>query len=182
MINVFSLQDAEESLIVLSGCGTSGRIAFLLVVWSLIKHFQLNFFLKIQMSIQNHCIFTYLKFSPLCSVWLFKFFCIFFISYLVPQTSFNEMLNAQNQKQICSYIIAGGDRWINSLCLMHKMRLQCDNAVFQDSVFKGPCWHHRRLQRTTRCWELARWTRWTQEQRVKQVMRLYHSDKSVLPT
>ncbi|XP_067312161.1 glucokinase regulatory protein isoform X5 [Pseudorasbora parva] len=50
------LRDPEESLIVLSGCGTSGRIAFLLV------------------------------------------------------TSFNEMLNAQRQKQICSYIIAGGDR------------------------------------------------------------------------
>ncbi|XP_067312159.1 glucokinase regulatory protein isoform X3 [Pseudorasbora parva] len=49
------LRDPEESLIVLSGCGTSGRIAFLL-------------------------------------------------------TSFNEMLNAQRQKQICSYIIAGGDR------------------------------------------------------------------------
>ncbi|KAK2879155.1 hypothetical protein Q8A67_019946 [Cirrhinus molitorella] len=50
------LRDPEESLIVLSGCGTSGRIAFLLV------------------------------------------------------TSFNEMLKAQNQKQICLYIIAGGDR------------------------------------------------------------------------
>ncbi|XP_058604287.1 glucokinase regulatory protein isoform X2 [Onychostoma macrolepis] len=50
------LRDPEESLILLSGCGTSGRIAFLLV------------------------------------------------------TSFNEMLNAQKQKQICSYIIAGGDR------------------------------------------------------------------------
>ncbi|KAG1973275.1 glucokinase regulatory protein [Pimephales promelas] len=50
------LRDQEESLIVLSGCGTSGRIAFLLV------------------------------------------------------SSFNEMLKAQRQKQICSYIIAGGDR------------------------------------------------------------------------
>uniref|UniRef100_A0A8C2FK76 Glucokinase (hexokinase 4) regulator n=1 Tax=Cyprinus carpio TaxID=7962 RepID=A0A8C2FK76_CYPCA len=50
------LRDPEESLIVLSGCGTSGRIAFLLV------------------------------------------------------TSFNEMVKAQKQKQICSYIIAGGDR------------------------------------------------------------------------
>ncbi|XP_067224237.1 glucokinase regulatory protein isoform X1 [Chanodichthys erythropterus] len=50
------LRDPEESLIVLSGCGTSGRIAFLLV------------------------------------------------------KSFNEMLNAQRQKQICLYIIAGGDR------------------------------------------------------------------------
>uniref|UniRef100_A0A671SSH6 SIS domain-containing protein n=1 Tax=Sinocyclocheilus anshuiensis TaxID=1608454 RepID=A0A671SSH6_9TELE len=56
MIIVLSLQDPEESLIVLSDCGTSGRIAYLLV------------------------------------------------------TSFNEMLNAQKQKQICSYIIAGGDR------------------------------------------------------------------------
>ncbi|XP_052386508.1 glucokinase regulatory protein isoform X2 [Carassius gibelio] len=50
------LRDPEESVIVLSGCGTSGRIAFLLV------------------------------------------------------TSFNEMMKAQKQKQICSYIIAGGDR------------------------------------------------------------------------
>ncbi|XP_043118227.1 glucokinase regulatory protein-like isoform X2 [Puntigrus tetrazona] len=50
------LRDPEESLIVLSGCGTSGRIAFLLA------------------------------------------------------TSFNEMLNGPKHKQICSYIIAGGDR------------------------------------------------------------------------
>uniref|UniRef100_A0A672TE28 Glucokinase (hexokinase 4) regulator n=1 Tax=Sinocyclocheilus grahami TaxID=75366 RepID=A0A672TE28_SINGR len=32
----------KESLIVLSGCGTSGRIAFLLVVWSLRKIYQLK--------------------------------------------------------------------------------------------------------------------------------------------
>lgn len=68
-----------------------------------------------------------------------------------------------------------------SVCLMHKMRLQCDTAVFQLSVVKGPCWHHRRLQRTTRGSELTRWRRWTQEQRgnTNNAMQLYHSNKSV---
>lgn len=132
--------------------------------------------------IRNHCIFTYLTFSPLCSVWLLHFFFIFVISYFIPQTSFNEMLNAQKQKAIYSYITAGGDRWINSLSVWC---IRWDSSVTLQyfwTVFKGSCWHHRRLQRTTRRWELARCTRWTQEQRVKQVMRLYHSNKSVSPT
>uniref|UniRef100_A0A8C2FMF9 Glucokinase (hexokinase 4) regulator n=1 Tax=Cyprinus carpio TaxID=7962 RepID=A0A8C2FMF9_CYPCA len=59
------LRDPEESLIVLSGCGTSGRIAFLLV------------------------------------------------------TSFNEMVKAQKQKQICSYIIAPFVAGQLDFCLKH---------------------------------------------------------------
>lgn len=89
--------------------------------------------------IRNHCIFTYLTFSPLCSVWLLNFFFIFVISYFVPQTSFNEMLNAQKQQQICSYIIAGGDRWINSLSVWCIRR---DSSVtlqyFRTLFLKGP--------------------------------------------
>ncbi|XP_073784214.1 glucokinase regulatory protein isoform X1 [Danio rerio] len=50
------LRNPEDNLIVLSGCGTSGRIAFLLA------------------------------------------------------TSYNEMLKSRKQKQMCLYIIAGGDR------------------------------------------------------------------------
>lgn len=65
----------------------------------------------------------------------------FFIFVIInfSKMSFNEMLKAQRQKQICSYIIAGGDRWINSLsvwCIRwdSSVTLQYFSALF----LKGP--------------------------------------------
>ncbi|XP_016401321.1 glucokinase regulatory protein-like, partial [Sinocyclocheilus rhinocerous] len=144
------LRDPEESLIVLSGCGTSGRIAFLLVT-------SFNEMLKAQKQKQI-CSYiiaggdralltsqeapeddTALGARTLDKICAGKKHVLFIgiscgmssvfrvtrrpeslivlsgcgtsgrIAFLLV-TSFNEMLKAQKQKQICSYIIAGGDR------------------------------------------------------------------------